>query len=68
MRITAFTGVILFVWDVVPSFENIISVVASHKKPDFYTPKMKNAFFIGQTGKRPPWCSSLSQGPRMCLI
>jgi hypothetical protein len=38
------------------------------KKPDFGTPKMTKALFVGQNGNRPPWRSSPSQGTRACLI
>jgi hypothetical protein len=64
MRIT---GGILFVWDVVPSFRNIVSVAASQKNLILVSKKGKRTF-VGQDGKRPPWCSSSSQGPRLCQI
>jgi hypothetical protein len=40
-------------WDVVSSFLNVVSVIAS-QKPDFGTPKVENAQFVGQNGKPPP--------------
>jgi hypothetical protein len=38
---------LLFMWGVVPNFCFAVSVVAS-QKPDFGTPKMENALFMGQ--------------------
>jgi hypothetical protein len=38
---------LLFMWGVVPNFCFAVSVVAS-QKPDFGTPKMENALFMGK--------------------
>jgi hypothetical protein len=38
------------------------------KKPDFSTPKMEKALFMVRNENRPPWHSSLSQGPHVCPI
>jgi hypothetical protein len=38
------------------------------KNPDFGTPKMEKALFVVRNENRPPWRSSLSQGPRACPI
>jgi hypothetical protein len=37
-------GGLLFMWDVVLSFQNIVLVAISQKKPDFGTPKWKRTF------------------------
>jgi hypothetical protein len=39
-----------------------------HKKPDFGTPKMEKALFVGWNENQPPWRSSPSQGPHACPI
>jgi hypothetical protein len=44
------TGGVLFMWDTVPSFQNVGSCL---KKPDFGTPKIENALFMGPNGKQP---------------
>jgi hypothetical protein len=59
---------LLFMWGVFPSFRYRISVAASQKKPYFGTLKMEKALFVGRNENRPPWRSSLSQGPRACPI
>jgi hypothetical protein len=62
-------GGVLFMWGVFPSFRFHVSVAASHtKKPDFGTPKIEKAIFLGQNENRPPWRSLPSQGPRACPI
>jgi hypothetical protein len=38
------------------------------KKPNFGTPKMEKALFVVRNKNRPRWCSSPSQGPRVCPI
>jgi hypothetical protein len=38
------------------------------EKPDFRTPKMEKALFVGRNKNRPPWHSMPSQGPRTCPI
>jgi hypothetical protein len=49
-------GGLLFMWDVVPNFQNCVSVPAS-QKPDFGIPKIENALFVRQNGKQHPWRS-----------
>jgi hypothetical protein len=61
-------GGLLFMWDVFPSFQFGVLIAASQKKPDFGTPKMAKALFMGRNGNRPPWRSLPSQGTRACLI
>jgi hypothetical protein len=61
-------GGLLFLWDIVLSFQNIVSVAASQKKTEFDTLRIENTLFMGRNGKLPPWCSSSSQGLHACLI
>jgi hypothetical protein len=60
-------GGLLFMWGVVPSFSFAVLVAAS-QKPDFGTPKMETALFMGRNENRYPWRSSPSQGPRASPI
>jgi hypothetical protein len=46
------TGGLLFIWDVVLSFQNIVLVAISQQKSDFGTPKMENTHFVGRNRKR----------------
>jgi hypothetical protein len=47
MRITSS---LLFMWDIVHNFRNVVSVTVSQKS-DFGTVKMENTLFVGQNGK-----------------
>jgi hypothetical protein len=53
-------------WDVFLSFRFRVSVAASQKNPDFGTPKMEKALFVGQNENRPLWRPLSYQGPRVC--
>jgi hypothetical protein len=61
------TGDLLFMWDIVPSFWNIISVAASQKTRFWHSENRKH-FFVIRNGKQPPWYSSSSHDPHACLI
>jgi hypothetical protein len=41
---------LLFIWDIIPSFQNVVSVVASQTH-DFGTQKIENALFVGRNRK-----------------
>jgi hypothetical protein len=38
---------LIFMWDVFPSFRFRVSITASQKNPNFDTPKMEKALFMG---------------------
>jgi hypothetical protein len=58
---------LLFMWGVFPSFQFRVSVAAS-QNPDFGTPKIEKALFVGRNENRPQWRSSPCQGPHACPI
>jgi hypothetical protein len=41
-------GGLLFMWCIFPCFQFRVSVAASQKKPNFGTPKMEKALFVGR--------------------